>query len=49
MVDDVLLSNNDSIVLVVYQILTLETPRMSYMSTPLFNTRLIGLKVSNLV
>ena len=47
MVDDALLSNNDSIVLV-YLALRLEIPRMSYMSTPLFDTRLIGLEVPNL-
>ena len=49
MVDDALLSNNDSIVLVVYLVLRLETPRMSCMSAPLFDTRLIGLAVPDLV
>ena len=49
MVDDALLSDNDSVVLVVYLVLRLETPRMSCMSAPLFNTRLIGLAVSDLV
>ena len=48
MVDDALLSDNDSVVLVVYLVLRLETPRMSSMSTPLFDTRLIGLKVLDL-
>ena len=49
MVDDALLSDSDSVVLVVYLVLRLNTPRMSYMSTPLFDTGLIGLKVPNLV
>ena len=45
MVEDVILSDNDSVVLVVYLVLRLETPRMSCMSAPLFDTRLIGLTV----
>ena len=49
MVDDALLSNIDSIVLVVYLVLRLGTSRVSCMSTPLFDTRLIGLDVPNLV
>ena len=49
MVDDALLSDNDSVVLVVYLVLRLETPRMSCMSAPLFDTRLIGLDVPDLV
>ena len=49
MVDDVLLSNNDSVVPIEYLILRLEIPKMSCMSTLLFDTRLIGLKVQNLV
>ena len=49
MVDDVLLSNSDSVVLVVYLVLRLETPRMSCMSAPLFDTILIGLVVPDLV
>ena len=49
MVDDALLSDSNSVVLVVYLVLRLETPRMSYMSAPLFDTRLIGLAVPNLV
>ena len=48
MVDDTSLSNSDSIVLVVYMVLRLETSRISCMSTPLFDTELIGMKVSNL-
>ena len=49
MVDDALLSDSDSVVLVVYLVLRLETPRMSCMSAPLFDTRLIGLVISDLV
>ena len=49
MVDDALLSDNDSVVLVVYLVLRLETPRMSCMSAPLFDTRVIGLAVQDLV
>ena len=49
MVDDVLLSDSDYVVLIVYLVLRLETPRMSYMSTLLFDTILINLEVSNLV
>ena len=49
MVDDALLSDSDSVVLVVYLIFRLETPRMSCMSAPLFDTRLIGLAVPDLV
>ena len=45
MVDDALLSNSGSVVPVVYMFLRLETPRMSCMSAPLFDTRLIGLAV----
>ena len=48
MVNDDLLSNSDSIVIVVYLVFRHETPRISYMSTPLFDTRLIGLEVSNI-
>ena len=48
MVDDALLSNSDSVILVVYLILRLETLRMSYMSTPLFDTRLIVPEVPDL-
>ena len=49
MVDDALLSDSDSIVLVVYLVLRFETLRMSYMSAPHFNTRLIGLAIPDLV
>ena len=49
MVDDVLLSDSDSVVLVVYLVLRLETPRMSCMSALLFDTRLIGLAIPDLV
>ena len=49
MVDDTLLSDNDSAVRVVYLVLRLETPKMSCMCTPLFDTRLICLEVSDLV
>ena len=49
MVDDALLSDSDSVVLVVYLVLRLKTPRMSCMSAPLFDTRLIGLAVPDLV
>ena len=48
MVDDALLSDSDSVVLVVYLVLRLETPRISCMSAPLFDTRLIGLDVPDL-
>ena len=49
MVDDTLLSDSNSILLVVYLVLRLETTRMSYMSSLLFNTGLIGLEVPNLI
>ena len=49
MVDDALLLNNDFVVLVVYIVLRLEIPRISYMSTPLYNAGLIGLNVLDLV
>ena len=49
MVDDALLSDSDSVVLVVYLVLRLKTLRMSCMSAPLFDTRLIGLVVLDLV
>ena len=49
MVDDALLLDSDSVVLVVYLVLRLETLRMFYMSAPLFDTRLIGLAVLDLV
>ena len=49
MVDDAILSDSDSVVLVVYLVLILETSMMSCMSAPLFDTRHIGLDVLNLV
>ena len=49
MVDNALLSNNDSAVLIMYIVFRLETLRMYYMSTSLFNIGLIGLKVLNIV
>ena len=49
MVDDALLSDSDSVVLVVYLVVRLETPRMSCITTPLFDTKLIGLNVPDLV
>ena len=49
MVDDTSLSDNDFVILIVYLVVRLEIPRMSCMSTPLFDTRLIGLEVSDLV
>ena len=49
MVDDAFLSDSDSVVLVVYLVLRLETPRIYCMSAPLFDTRLIGLAVPDLV
>ena len=48
MVDDTLLLDNDFVVPMVYLVLRLETPRMSCMSAPLFNTELIGLDVPDL-
>ena len=48
-VDDALLSNNNFVVLVVYIVFRLEILRMSCMSAPLFDTRLIGLAVPDLV
>ena len=48
MVDDTSLSNSDFIIPMVYLVLRLETPRIFYMNTPLSNTELIDLEVSNL-
>ena len=45
MVDVALLLNSYFVVLVVYLVVRLETPRMSCMSTPLFDTGLICLKI----
>ena len=47
-VDDTSLSNNDSVVPVVYLVLRLKTPSMSYLSTPLFDIGLIDLEVLTL-
>lgn len=49
MVDDISLSNSDSVIPMMYMVLRLEISRISYISTPLFDARLIGLEVSNLV
>ena len=49
MVDNSSLLNSNFVILVVYLVLRLEIPRMSYMSTLFFDTKLIGLEVSNLV
>ena len=48
MVDDTSLSDSDFVVLVVYLVLIFEIPRMSYISTPFFNYRLIYLEVQDL-
>ena len=48
MVDDTLLSDNDSVVPVVYLVFRLGTPRISCMSASLFDTRLISLDVPDL-
>ena len=48
MVDDTSLSDNDFVVSIVCLVLRLETLRMLYMGTLLFDTKLIGLKVSDL-
>ena len=48
MVDDSLLSDNDSVVLEVYLFLRLKTSRISCMNTPFFDIRLIELKVPDL-
>ena len=47
MVDDTSLLDSDSVIPIISS-LRLETPRMFCMSTPLFDTRLIRLKVSDL-
>ena len=49
MVDDILLSDSDFVVPMMYMVFRLETLNMSYMSTPLFDTRLVGLAVPDLV
>ena len=48
MVDDVLLSDSDFIILMVYMVIRFEIPRMSYMNTRFFDARLIGLEVPDL-
>ena len=48
MVDDALLSECDFVVPMVNLVLRLETPRMSCMNAPFFDTGLIGLNVSYL-
>ena len=48
-VDDTLLLDSDFVVLVVYLVLRHETLRMFCMSAPLFDTKLIGLVVPDLV
>ena len=49
MVDDTSLLDSDSIIPIVYLALIFETQMISCMSTPLFDTKLIGLEVLNLV
>ena len=48
MVNDALLSDSDSVILVVYLVFTLETQIVFCMSTSLFDTKLIGLEVLDL-
>ena len=48
MIDDTSLSNDNFVILVAYLVLRLEISRMSYMSTLLFDTRLIDLEVPDL-
>ena len=45
-IDNISLLDIDFIISVVYLVLKLKTQRISFMSTLLFDTRLIGLKVS---
>ena len=47
MINDALLSNSDSVILIVH--LVYEKLRMSYISTLIFNTKPIGLEVLDLV
>ena len=49
MIDDTSLLDSNPIILIVYLVFRLETLRMSRMSTPLFDIRLIGLKVLDVV
>ena len=48
MINDTSLLDSDSVVLVMYLVLRLETPMMPCMRTLLFDTKLIGLEVPNL-
>ena len=48
MVDDTLLSNSDYVIQIVYLVLRLEKPKMSYMSTSLFDTKLVCFEALNL-
>ena len=48
-VDDTSLSDNNFIVSMLNLVVRFETPKMSYMSTPLFDIELIGLEIPNLV
>ena len=48
MVNDTSLSNNDYVIPMVYLVFRLETPTISYMSTPLFDIKLIELDVPDL-
>ena len=48
MVNDTLVSDSDSVIPIMYLVLRLEILRISCMSTPFFDTRLIGLEVSDL-
>ena len=49
MVDDILLSNSDFVVAIVCRVLRLATPKIFCMSSPLFNTKLIGLEALDIV
>ena len=48
MVDDASLLDRDFVILVVYLVLRLKTPRIYCMSIPLFDTKLISLEVLDL-
>ena len=49
MINDILSSNSNFVVLVMYLVLRLETLMTPYLSTSFFDTELIGLEVSDLV
>ena len=49
MVNDTSLLDNDFIVPIVYLVLRFKTSMIPYLSTPFFDIRFIGLKVSNIV